>query len=273
MVKKFDIKLEGVPQTLLLPLLGRAMFSEKSFSPLHDPLAVELVDKINCDFDAMSHSFGDVALIWMARAYHFDEAIKNYLQKHQNGTIVNLGSGLDTTFYRINNPKVTWIDLDLPEVIALRKKLLPKSKQVVSIAKSILDYSWMDEIKKYDDEFFFFAGGLFIYFTEDEVTALFLEMAKRFPKSELIFDSISKKAMNYANKALSGAKMAGAIMHWGIDDIRQIEDWSAELKVIDEHGYFKGIKMRKGFPLKLRFKMFLYDCGDKSAVAHVKLGK
>ena len=270
MVKKMDIQLEGVPQTLLLPLLGRAMFSKKSFSPLQDDLAVQLLERINYDFDMMLQHFGKVALIWMARAYHFDEAIKKYLQTHPEGTIVNLGAGLDTTFYRLKYPKLTWIDLDLPEVMSLREKLLPHSKQVISISKSILDYSWMDDIKTYDDEFFFFAGGLFIYFSEADVKALFLEMIKRFPKSELIFDSISKKSMNHANKVLSDAQMAGAIMYWGIDDITLLEQWSPHLKVVNQHPYFKGIKMRKGFPLKLRLTMFLYDWGDQSVVAHVR---
>lgn len=273
MVEKLDIKLEGVPQTLLLPLLGRAMFSKKSFSPLHDPLAVELLDKINCDFTAMTKRFGDIALIWMARAYHFDTAIKHYLKTHPKGTIVNLGAGLETAFYRINNRQVTWIDLDLPEVISLRERLLPQSKQVVSIAKSIMDYSWMDDIKKYNDEFFFVAGGLFMYFPEAQVKALFLEMSQQFPNSELIFDTMSKKGLHYANKALSEVKMVGAVMHWGIDDIRQIEAWSGAIKVVSEHPYFKGIQCEKGFPLRLRFKMFLYDWGDKSAVAHLRFGK
>ena len=167
---------------------------------------------------------------------------------------------------------MTWIDLDLPEVIALREKLLPQSEKVHSIAKSILDYSWMDDVQQFNHEFFFFAGGLFPYFPEAEVKGFFFEMAKRFSKSELIFDTISKKGMQYANQALRDAKMAGAIMHWGIDDISLIDAWSNAITVVNHFPYFKGIKLRAGFPLKLRCKMFWYDFGDKSAVVHLRMG-
>lgn len=268
--KKYDIHLEGVPQTLLMPLLGRARFSQESFSPIQDTLAIQLVESLNYNFDELGKHLRNVTPFWMARAYHFDEAIKNYLNKHPNGKIVNLGAGLETAFFRIDNQKLTWFDLDLPEVISLREKLLPKSDRVYQIAKSIFDYTWINDIKNHGDEFFFFAGGVFMYFTEAQIKSLFLEMARQFPGSELMFDILSKKGIYYANKMLKKSNMPNAIMQWGIDDSELLEEWSSHIKIVNHISYFKDIKMMKGIPLGLRLKMFLYDVSNQHGIVHLK---
>jgi hypothetical protein len=46
-----------------------------------------------------------------------------FIEKHPEATIVNIGCGLDTTFSRIDNGKIQFYELDLPDVIALRKNL------------------------------------------------------------------------------------------------------------------------------------------------------
>lgn len=268
--QKSDIHLEGVPQTLLMPLIGRARFSQKPYSPIRDALAIQLVESLNYDFAELEKHLGSVTLYFLARAYHFDSAITHYLKKNPNGKIVNLGAGLETAFFRVDNQKLTWFDLDLPEVISLREKLLPKSDRMHAIAKSLLDYSWIDEIKNHGDEFFFFSGGVLPYFKEEEVKELLNEMAIRFPRSEFFFDTISTKGMHYANKMLAQSKMSDALMQWSMDDATSLERGSSHIKVVDQMHYFKRIKMMKGFPLSLRLRMFFYDLVSKPQIIHLK---
>lgn len=90
MNKRTDINLKGVPQTLLLPLIGRTKFTQEIYSPIRDVKAVELVNILSYDFDNLL-SVANVkrsTLFWMARAYHFDEAVKAYLKKRPNTIIV-----------------------------------------------------------------------------------------------------------------------------------------------------------------------------------------
>ena len=269
MNNKIDINLTGVPQTLLLPLFGRATLSKESYSPLHDAKAVQLVESLNYDFDALAAIAGHISMFWMARAYHFDQAIKNFLQHHPKGVVVSLGAGLETAFHRVDNGQLTWVDLDLPEVIALRQKLLPPSQREHEIAKSVLDFSWMDDVKKLGDEFFFFAGGLFMYFTEEENKRIFTQMAHAFPGSELIFDTISSKGLYHANRMLKQS-MRGAVLTWGVDEPDQLATWSPQIKIAAKIPFFSKIKSNYPFPLKQRLKMYLYDWFDKGCVAHLK---
>lgn len=269
--KKVDIDLEGVPKTLLLPLLGRAKFSQFPNPPIYDEQALKLIEILNYDFDELFRETGySASMWWIARAYQFDVAIKHYLKKHPDAVIVNLGAGLDTTFYRVDNGRLTWVDLDLPEVILLRKKLLPAVERVQCINKSLFDLSWMSDLKQLGDKFFFVAGGLFMYFTEEQVKSLLLTMAREFSQAELVFDAIPKGGIKHANKMLDKTKMSQAILKWGLDNGRDIEKWSPDIKFVSQITYFNAIKSKYYFPYFIRLQMFFYDLFEKGGIIHLK---
>lgn len=274
-MNKINLDLSGVPQTLLLPLLGRAKFSREGIGPLYDERAIQLVDSLNYDFEKLLQRIGSFQPAWwMARAYQFDEAIKKFLQIHPKATIVNLGAGLETAFFRVDNGQLNWIDLDLPEVIALREKLLPAPNRVNHIAKSIFDDSWMNDVKKFGNEIFFFAGGFFMYFTATQVKQIFIKMINQFPSAELIFDTISAKGVKEANKLLVRAGMTNALLQWGLNDSKELETWSPQIKLIASYPYFTKIKSKHNLPLSMRFKMFIYDLINSSAaIVHIKFIK
>lgn len=272
MNKKIHIDLTGVPQTLLMPLIGRAKYSRETYSPIHDEKAIEIVNSLDYDFDHLLQvkNVKQTTLFWMARAYHFDCAIKQYLQKYPDALIVNLGCGLDTTFNRVDNGKLTWVDLDLPDVIELRKQILPPSQREHYIAKSIVDFSWIDDVKKYNKPIFFFAGGLFMYFTDEQVKEIFNIMSVNFPGGELIFDNISPKGLAHANKMLQNSNMKNALLQWSIADGNEIEKWSPNYKVVSVRPYFFDIKNKFKFPLSSKFIMYIFDYFHASGIIHIK---
>ena len=120
----------------------------------------------------------------------FDEVTKKFLEENPDSAIVNLGCGLDTRFARVDNGLVLWYDLDLPEVIEIRKKFFQETERVKFIAKSVLDFSWVDEILK-NKKTLFLAAGLLPYFTEAEVKSIIRTLKNNFPNSELLFEAIS----------------------------------------------------------------------------------
>lgn len=272
MSDKIEIDLKGVPQTLLLPLIGRAKLSDTSFLPFHDQKSIEIANSLNYDFDRLLEvkNVKQTTLFWMARAYHFDEAIKAYLKLYPNAVIVNLGAGLDTAFNRVDNGQLTWIDIDLPEVIQLRKKILPPTNREHYIAKSVLDYSWMDDVKKYGDNVLFYAGGLFMYFTEEQVKSIFMTMAAQFPQSELIFDNISPKGLAHANQMIEKAGMKNALLQWSVYDGKELEAWAPTIRLQAQMPYFNGIKSTFWFPLSYKITMYFFDFIHRSGIIHLK---
>jgi len=185
---KIKVKLSGLSQTLLTALWGRAQVSREHSSLFYDAKAIELVEKIDYDFsanDKMIPSY--LPLLFVARAKQFDGKIKAYIAEHPHASVVNIGAGLDTTFYRVDNGLIHWYDLDLPAVIDVRRQLLPEPDRVTYIAKSLLDPSWCDDIST-EDGVFMIAGGILRYFEESEVQQFFSMLADNFPYGEIVFD-------------------------------------------------------------------------------------
>ncbi|MBY9014455.1 MAG: class I SAM-dependent methyltransferase [Candidatus Lokiarchaeota archaeon] len=196
------LKKDTVQETMLGPLWARATQSQLYPKILKDPKAVEILEKIEYDFTEIKNHLGDWrGLGLLVRAKSLDDAVKKYLETHPNATVINIAAGLDTTFYRVDNGKVKWYDLDLPDAIEYRKQFLLETQRSKYISKSAFDYSWIDNIEyNSEDGIFFIAGGFFYYFSEEEVAMFFKTLAEHFPRGEIVFDCISKLASKILNK-------------------------------------------------------------------------
>jgi hypothetical protein len=119
----------GVAETLL-SLYHRAAEARRPDGVLDDPRAVRLVDGIDFPF---GQRFGAAAGAWSQwqalRARAFDGAVRRFLAAHPDGTVVALGEGLETTYWRVDNGRVRWLSVDLPEALELRTRLLPREQR------------------------------------------------------------------------------------------------------------------------------------------------
>ncbi|BBY14632.1 class I SAM-dependent methyltransferase [Mycolicibacterium litorale] len=180
--------LTGVSETALLTLQVRASEARRRDSLIDDPMAVELVDKIDFDFAKFGPSRRqDMAL----RAKGFDLYTRRYLHDHPRATVVALAEGLQTSFYRLDASDVghefRWLTVDLPPMIELRGKLLPPSDRVQVCAQSALDFSWMDRVDD-SEGVFVTAEGLLMYLQPEEAMSLIAACAQRFPGGQMMFD-------------------------------------------------------------------------------------
>jgi O-methyltransferase involved in polyketide biosynthesis len=180
--------LTGVSETALLTLQVRAHEARRPDSIIDDPLAIQLVGSIDFDFAKFGFTRRqDIAM----RALVFDTRMRRYLADHPQATVVALAEGLQTSFYRLNAAGVgdqfQWLTVDLPPMIALRRKLLPPSDRVQMCAQSALDFSWMDQVET-EHGVFITAEGLLMYLQPDDALGLIAECAKRFPGGQMMFD-------------------------------------------------------------------------------------
>ncbi len=234
------INLTNVQKTLLLPLWGRAKLTKIGNPVLSDPKAVEIVEQIvEYDFAGVEKIFSDFFNVgWITRAKMFDETIKTFLSNHSEATVVNLGAGLDTTFFRIDNGKSRWYDLDLPDVIEIRKKIIPEGERSKCIAGSMLDPAWVKEVSAGSSDVLFFSGGVLFYFTETEVKELFKLLADNFPGAEIVFDTISTQAVPIVNKGLQDSGHESAQIKWGINEAKELSGWDRRIIILEEYPMF-----------------------------------
>ncbi|MCG9915233.1 MAG: class I SAM-dependent methyltransferase [Phenylobacterium sp.] len=207
------IDLTGVPETMLWPLWNRAAEHARRDRLIEDPMAAGLVAAIDYDFHRM---FGAPNVLHAIRARVGDDLIRTYLRQTPNGTVIALGEGLETQFWRINSPTARWISIDLPEAIEVRKAMLPPDPRLHHIPCSVLDPRWMDLVPPSPAPFIS-AAGLLMYFSPWEVRGLLGQIANRFPGAEIYFDIIPPWL---SDKTLKGYQVTPAYrappMPWGI---------------------------------------------------------
>ncbi|MEV5747348.1 class I SAM-dependent methyltransferase [Actinoallomurus sp. NPDC052308] len=183
------VALDGVPETLLWNLYQRAAEAGRPDPVLRDPKAVELVDALDYPF---ADRFGAGRLgQWQAlRALRFDQEVRRFLDEHPDGQVVALGEGLETQFWRVDNGRVRWLTVELPETAELRARLLPDDPpRRRTVTCSALDEEWTRHADPAKG-LLLSAQGLLMYFEPDQVHRLLARCAERFPGAEMIFDGV-----------------------------------------------------------------------------------
>jgi O-methyltransferase involved in polyketide biosynthesis len=230
MASRQAVQLGTVPETLLVPLYARAVESRRKHPILHDSRAIEMVDSIDWDFQRFNQRLRVIACT--LRSALFDEWVKGFLRSHPEGTVVEIGSGLNTRFERLDNGRLHWFDLDLPEVIELRRKFFADNERRTTLAGSVLDPDWIATVRQSPGPYFFVAEAVFVYLKEQEVKAALAQIAENFPSASIAFDTTSRRAVNGGNKDHARRNL-DARFAWACDDPREIESWNIGLRLVE----------------------------------------
>jgi O-methyltransferase involved in polyketide biosynthesis len=260
MDSKLEVQLGNIQATLLLPLWARARESRTKDPLLEDGMSVEIVDRIDYDFSTIEKRSTQLNhAIFISRARTFDRVVGEFIREHPRGTIVNIGAGLDTAFSRIDNGKITWYEIDLPDVISLKKKLFPDGNRLKYLAGSFLDPGWFEKIEPSAGPVFFLSGGVFIYYDEKTVKDFLVRLAERFPGGEILFDASSGLGNFISNTSLRRIKLGDDRLVLTIKNPDDIESWSPCLELGKRFGYFKHMKIRKEWRLLTKLQIMLND--------------
>lgn len=192
-MERIPVDLSGVPETLLWNLGRRAAAARAG--ALADPVAIEVVDRLEYDFADASRGAR-----WHAvRVATFDAAVRRFLSTHPAGTVVALGEGLETQFWRLDNGRLRWLTVDLSTTLDLRRQVLPEGPRQSSHAGSALDPSWLDDLDP-TQPVLVTAQGLLMYFQRHEVHELIAAVAERLPGSSFVFDVVPEKMLELARR-------------------------------------------------------------------------
>lgn len=244
-------ELSGVPETMLWPLYNRAAEARRPDAFLQDPKAVEIADCIAYDY---ARSFGKPDASHAIRALMFDRVLKRWLRDHPGGQVVALGEGLETQFFRVDDGKVRWLSIDLPEVIAIRNRFLPDTDRHRNFACSALDLRWMVEVPS-GRSVFITAAGLLMYLSPEDVRTLLCSIAERFPCAEMVFDVIPRW---FSRLSLRGLKRTPHYtlppMPWAVNrnELGTIKSWHRNIAEVRELAFEGG----RGFIWNVFLRVF-----------------
>jgi O-methyltransferase involved in polyketide biosynthesis len=232
-VDRERITLSGAPETLLATLYSKALDSRAPNSILHDRESDRVVQRIDYDFRKAGIKATTAAGVAL-RAKQLDDWTTEFLADHPVATVLHLACGLDTRLHRLDPPSsVRWIDVDFPEVIALRKRLLsePAAKDYRMVGASVTEDRWLEEVPA-DRPTVAVFEGLTMYLRKEEGKRLIQRITGRFPSGQLLFDCYGTVGIRL-QKMVPAVRNAGATLHWGIDDPHEIEGWHDGLECLD----------------------------------------
>jgi O-methyltransferase involved in polyketide biosynthesis len=258
---RIKIELGSVQETLLIALWCRARENEREKPCLLDPKASEIIHQLDYDFGRMDRALTEyVVLVSNISCRHCDDAIKGFIADHPKGTVVNIGAGLDTTFYRVDNGSLRWYDLDLPDVMELRQRLMPETDRSKCIAKSVFDSSWFDDIGVPQDGLFMFARGVFCYFDAADLRRVFSALAIRFPGAEMVFNSYNALGRWGGNHlAVRRAGIRDAPLKWAIGRADQLTEWDGSIEIVDQWPMFSRVARDPSWKWTTAFLVNLSD--------------
>jgi O-methyltransferase involved in polyketide biosynthesis len=200
------MNLSDVSRTAILALLCRVVESEKKNPVFNDPMAILCLERL---MSISSEEEKNRIMKWKkmyagvnahdarARALtarSFDNIASHFISNNPGCTVINLACGFDTRFWRIENEKCKYVELDLPEMIDLKKEMLNDHLDYELIGCSVLDPSWIDKVTSNgNSNFLLLAEALFYYLPKQDVTSILQVIAQRFNRSQLVMDMAPEK--------------------------------------------------------------------------------
>ena len=241
MVEKLEQNLSGVPETLLVPLWARAVEMKHSNPIVKDDKALEIMEQINYDFGKLDEDDKNwpTQVSVVVRTGLLDKAVKVFMDKNPDGFILNIGCGLDTRFYRLDNGSIQWYDLDLPESLQIRKQFFEETDRYKMIPKSVFDYSWINEINVNKPVLIIIEGTL-MYFTEREVEELMNKLVISFKSAEMLIEITTPPMVKQSKEEdiINKQYQINATLKWGVQNGKELEKFNNHIKFIEEWHYF-----------------------------------
>lgn len=226
------IKLSGVSETLLISLYARYLEHRRADAIIRDEKAAELVEKLDYDFS----QFGDLGMVQVATAVRteiLDRGARAFLERHPSAVVVNLGAGLCTRFFRLDNGQVSWFELDLPQVKTVWDEFFEETERHKFLARSFLDFAWFDDLAEYKGaDFLFILEGISMYLREDEMKRLLRGMSEAFPGAEVLVEVLGTFFAR-GGKAFTPVSRTTADFRWGTNDLKELESWGPAIKLLD----------------------------------------
>ena len=227
--------LSGVTETMLQTIYARAK-ETKTRGAIKDSKAVEIIDSLDYDFslaDKDSAMHNGV----IARTIVLDRLAGKFLRLHPGAVAVNIACGLDTRCYRMSGYS-HWYNLDLPETIAVREKLLPESRKISQIAMSAMD-DWGGEIKGTSTDVLVIIEGLTMYLSESDVKRIFDIIAARFDRATVLVETMNPMVVKrFKEKSIEASK---AKFTWGVKNGAALAALLPDFHLVEEHSLCEGM--------------------------------
>jgi O-methyltransferase involved in polyketide biosynthesis len=238
--------LSAVPSTLRIPLAARAsgdrMFPQVA---VRDAYAAGILEQIRDDGQALPEDRSTIYSI-LSRTRRLRGLAQEFLERHPGGRVVNMGCGLSHYFQWLDDDKCRMTDADLPEVLDLRRQLIPEINPRHDLRELDLTApDWWEQLKlpasRNGEPVFLFTEGVLMYLTPEQVRAVLATFGERAPAgSVLAFDAMCWLGVGRARQHPS-VRTTGAEFQWGIRRAAELTQPHPRLRLDSSYRVLQGI--------------------------------
>ena len=231
--------LRGVPETLLVPLFYRAKETRSDNPLIKDGKAVEIIKSIDYDFSKCNKWMTQSCVV--IRTQIFQDVIKAFLKENPESVVINLAAGLDNRFEEMDNGKVKWFDLDLPEVIDMRKRFMSESERRKFVASDVLDFNWVKSLGLQDTSIpvLVVAEGLLPYLPEEKVKQLLSMLSDNFPNCQIIMEIFGSAVVGREWMVCEFKDIKPKpVFFWSPHNAAEVETWDSRFKTLSVENLF-----------------------------------
>lgn len=258
---QLNININDISETAFLTLQCHAMDAESVSPILNDRSSVETV-RILKDYFLKSNSAlhkrlfqnnvsKNLVIHTTLRAKKYDSYIRKFIEKYPDATVVNIGCGLDNRYERVNNGSIRFFDLDLPDIIDIKKQIFQEKGNYFQLSQSVFEFDWIDRIET--EHVILVAEGVFMYCNEKDVKNLFLTLQEKLQNPEFVFEVFNSKWLSGWRKKMMEFKLKeelklgeGTTFKFGISDSDEIEKWNQGFRLIDDWSYLDSEELDTG---------------------------
>jgi methyltransferase (TIGR00027 family) len=246
--------LSDVSETALITLRCRVIEAERKNPVIEDRIGRECLNRIKPLLSSevrnriMNRKLSASLTRHIAlRSRKYDEYARTFIKEHPDGMVISLGCGFDTRYWRVSEKPWNYVEIDLPEVITMKKKILNDIIDYKMIGSSVLEEAWITQIESMQKEhLLFLAEGLFMYLPKTEVTKIFKRLSETFSSSQIVFEIVNERFTKGIWKKTVEMKMkrnigttAGTSYTCGVKKATDIEAYGKNIKVVEEWSYFE----------------------------------
>ena len=259
-----------VEDTLFVPMLGRIYSSENFPHILKDEKALELKAMLPKNLKGQDTQTQYTLMASAVRSTNMDRYIRNFMKRNPDGVVVQLGCGLETTFYRDDNGKTVWYEVDLPDVINYRRELLGTPKRDNYIPADAFGEEWIKQVREAHptEPVLVTASGIFYYFEEKTVLDLFKRL-KNYGNIEIVFDTVNGSGMKRMSKYMKQVGHEDASMFFYVDDAKDVAAKVGAV-VLNEEPYYAHTE-KKGLQFMTATSMKVSDKCMMVKMVHLKM--
>ena len=237
MTVRTPVRLGTIQETLLVPLWARARDCDEPSPVLHDPKAREILERLDYDFTPLDGARAS-QLGCCVRGAQVDRWVRAFLNQHPEGTVIELGVGLNSRFERVDNGRARWFELDLPDAMDLRREFFDDTPRRTLLSGSALDDDWIELVRAHSQgPWFICSEGVLVYFRPEDVRALFTRVADALPGAQFVYDSMSPLVVRYQRRH-DAMRYFEAEFTWSVGSAREVEGWDARYQLQDIRSFY-----------------------------------